>query len=135
MVLSQNWGGFSLPYGKTTPPPKKRSREVKCIIVTSTDMSSSCEPVAAVRCFCLTDFIDAKVYWSSKIYIQDYISGIIGELSSFLWLPSLYMTDVIGYMLSKFVIVPIIAVTLLILFFIGCTVEVTPCAWPHIITT
>jgi len=75
----------------------------------------------------------ARVYWSSKIYIQDYISGIIGELSPFLRLPSL-MIDVIGYpvyleqvrhrLLS-------LCVTGLILFFVECTVEVTPCAWPH----
>ena len=121
--------------GNTTTDQEKKTSSKMCILVTSTDMSLSCELVAAVKCFCLTGVMPQKVYWSSNIYIQDYISGIIGELSPFLRLPSL-MIDVIGYpvyleqvrhrLLS-------LCVTGLILFFVECTAEVTPCAWPHII--
>jgi len=75
-ALPKIWGGSSLPYGETTTPsPKKKSREVKCILVTSTDMSLSCELVAAVKCFCLTDampqeFIGQARYIFKIIYLE-----------------------------------------------------------------
>jgi len=53
------------------------------------------------------------------------ISGIIGELSSFIWMQSLCVAGFTEYLLLKFIIVPMIEVT--------CTVEVAPCARPHII--
>ena len=88
-TLPKIWGGSSLPYGETTtPPPKKRSREAKCILVTSTDMSSW-ESVAAVSCSCLTDANTAKNYWPSKIYIQEiivhryYWTSLLIKISSF----------------------------------------------------
>ena len=89
-----------------------------------------------MKCFCLTDFMPQKVYWSSNIYIQNDTSGIIGELSSFLLCQ------------PRTIVVYLDAVTLcswfhwiLVTQVYHCsydwshlyTVEVAPCAWPHVI--
>jgi len=47
------------------------------------------------------------------------------ELSSFIWMQSLCVASFIEYLLLKFIIVLMIEIT--------CTVEVAPCAWPHVI--
>jgi len=53
----------------TNDQEEKISLEM-CILVPST-VTSSYKPVAAVKCFCLTDASTAKDYWPSKIYTHD----------------------------------------------------------------
>jgi len=110
-ALLKIWGGSSLPNGETmTPPPKKRSREVNYILVTSTDMSSSCKPVAAVKCFYLTDAIPQRIIGQARFILKILLDKIKNN-----WMQSLCVAGFIEYLLLKFIIE------------VTCTVEVAPC--------